>query len=541
MQRQVLATPKPGEDFEVRYKHWFKSRMLPYIQYWLRDFEYSVPIWYNHLKKSTQERVKPFMQEYFTEPVPPSRDKLTSRFVKLFCKAEKQAKESGEMPKNRAISAINDSDLFVMGPIIYFINMHFKKILPGFSSGESWKKQAKVYDSWKRKDFYVVQSDISGWDRSIQETLKESLFDVYRLVTEKVHHVDQECYLMHATATTTKVIAEYYASGGVKESLGHVMCDYQIFSGTSDTKDGNTAINSFLTTFLLETELNINILDNIDPGLADPMEKCEAGIRVAGDDNVTALPRYIQNSDIVRAYSRIFCHPDIIKDPYLVRNVQHGSGLTLKFLLKSETDMIDFCSTNTFYCDQCEEHRIIRKIDRFIQYTPWTTKFGNTRLRMSAYKQQLYVANKMWMDGLPIFKDYNDLLYTGDDDVTNLLSEAKDTVCVPEEDYRIPILLDNTNQEDTDRFRELERVFGREEAFKMSTRNTTLRNCCVAAFSTMLSIRCDLDANDLAQISRDIQQGVGELTFHSPVLTTALIRMEEYISTHKVDLTNTVI
>jgi hypothetical protein len=537
LQRQVLATPTPSKQFEHRFTTWFQIRMLPYLKQHLSDFEYSIPHWYNHLKASTQNRVLPFMQEYKSTLVPFTQEQLTDRKVTIFCKAEKQAEENGEPPKNRAISAINSADIWVMGPVVFFLNMHFKKIIPGFSSGENWTKQAKIYDKWKNKNFKVLQSDISGWDRSIQKALKESLFAVYELISPFVKHVPIDIFLEHATAITTFITADFFIKGGGVDKVGSAKCDYQIFSGTSDTKDGNTYINSVLTTFLLEEYFSINILDNIDPELEDPMENCDAGLRAAGDDNITALPDRITLEEIQKVYREVFCKSDIIKSPYLVNNVTHGSGLTLKYLLYSNTDMIDFCSTSTFYCNTCNEHRITRKLDRFIQFMPWTAKgIDNTKIKLSSYKYQLHIANLMWMDGLPIFSAYNDLLNTGDTTQIANNGKPKDEITLTKEDYNIAILKKTLDPEYNRIFTHMEQTFGREEAFTMATRQTRYKPCCVHEFENTLFERCGLTINDIQEIHQDIKSGVGQFDFSSIKLTMALHHMQAHIDQHRVEL-----
>lgn len=476
------------------------------------------------------------MGEYF-ENTPGTTEELTDRFVTLFCKAEKQAAEKGKPPKNRAISAINSADLYVMAPIIYFLNFTFKKYVPGFSSGENWNQQAKHYNVWRAIGLICRQFDISGWDRSLSEFIKRCLFDLYTVpeITDQIHHVPVDVYVQHATAAETRINADFREPNGKMERIGSALCKYQIFSGTADTKDGNTYCNSIISTYMAEVYFNCNILDNYDPELEDPWEHCEVRFKTNGDDNVTGYPPYFDDDYVTSVYKEVFCSPLIMESPILVETVQWGIGMTLKFLLQSPTDLIDFCSTTTFYCNGCGNHRITRKLDRFIQFTPWSAKGSElkTQVDIDEYKQQLYLSNLLWMDNLPIFRAFNNLLETKAISKHLNGGKPKELLPVPPADWDIEALKDY-DQEEHNRFERLEAIFGRAQAFSMLGRQTTILPCCVESFYGVLETRYGWSRDDVDDIEADIYQAKYDNYIISPKLSDGLDRYESYIDQFKI-------
>lgn len=388
VRRQCTATPNPDDEFLDQLQSYFDNTIMPEIAYLLENFHYSFDVWYNHLDAAQQLEIDRI-----------DSDKLETRFANIFCKCEKQEIVNSELPKNRTISAMCGQHKYVMGPVIYALEQYFKNF-KGYCGGKTWNDLGLIYDEWLAKGFTkFVQSDISGMDRSVKRRLLAMIEQIYDLITPFIHHVDFETWKKHAFVTKTQIFANFFEDKFM-DSLGFCTVFDKVFSGESSTTWKNTLINIIIIRFICEVLLKL--LPN------------EYGLAGKGDDSGAALPSSISDTEVRTAFYKCYYPAKVTKHSFSPYYLRHGTGLTLKFLSISDTITDgDFCSTNTFYCHICKHHRITRKLDRFINLTPWSDTAHNlTDQQRLAYLHNLYLSNLKWCKGLPIFSQLNDKLRT---------------------------------------------------------------------------------------------------------------------------------
>ncbi len=501
LRRQWTATPAPCESFLDKLEGFMVDTIMPEIELILRDFHYSYDVWYNHLTKQQQDSMD-------------SLDKgaLHVRYVNIFCKSEKQLVEGGEMPKNRAISAMCEEHKYVMGPVIYALEQYFKQ-LKGYGGGKNWQQTAEMVNDWKRAGFTkVVQSDISGMDRSITQRIKEIIgHRIYKLVEPFVTHVPIEIWQIHAYATRTKITANYYVDK-LAFSYGSSDMEGEVFSGSSDTTYLNTTITAIVQRYVYERVLGL--------------QPEEYGITAKGDDSVNAIPPSISNESIRNAFAMCYYQAKDIKGDYVTYLPHHGSGLVLKFLSISEhLDDIDYCSTNCYECEDCG-FRFTRKIDRFIYLTPWSETIKNLSHELQlSYKQNLYEANLSWMRNLPIFHELNEELRTNVKTHYSLVGSPRKTLPLNQRDATWYAKYFDEAYES--RRALLQQQFGKSAAYSLLDQISEPRPCCVKAYRLWLFNKLGLTDSDIATIQYDISSASGT-QYQSATLTHAIHMFDEY-------------
>lgn len=490
LKRQCLSTPSPNSFFLKKFKKWFDVVIQPEISELLKDFDYSFNVWFNHLTYKQQKEIEPFMVGN------PDYISLQKRFASIFCKAEKQLCENNKLPKNRCISALCAAHKYCMGPIVYALEQYFVKF-KGYGGGKSWPQLANKYLQWDQAEYKAVQSDFSGYDRTVSAELKEIVFfSIYKLIEPHVKHIDTNTYARHAYSNITTIYAEYFGKN-MRNNLGSATIKGQVFSGSMDTTLMNTILTTVLMRYTIEEVLKI---PNHDYDLINK-----------GDDSVVLLPHNIPNDNIVNAYKHTFVFQDNSKNDYINHFVQHGSGLQLKFLSIGQIDDIDFCSTQTFKCKKCNNYKITRKLDRFVSLTPWSRTIIDLKPEQQlAYKQNLYEANCCWMKGLPIFEQLNQYLKTGVKADYNLVGKQKKTL--PLTQIETSWYFKYFDSKKMAKFEKLSQAFGKEDAYQMIERINNTQDCCGKAYidwlvdkshSTSYSIEliCKELSNDLDQNS----------------------------------------
>jgi len=131
VKRQCTAVCLPDPDMMKQFHTYMLDVILPEWVELLENFHYSYEVWYNHLTRSQQMEIDDIDHDY-----------ITSRLVKMFCKAEKQMMDGAELPKNRAISALCAEHKYVLGPLIYALEQYFKK-WAGYAGGCNWEQLGK--------------------------------------------------------------------------------------------------------------------------------------------------------------------------------------------------------------------------------------------------------------------------------------------------------------------------------------------------------------------------------------------------------------
>jgi hypothetical protein len=499
--RQCTGTPPPSAAFLDKFEAFFNNVIMPEVTELLQDFHYSYEVWYNHLTAKQQAD----MDKVDTH-------NLLIRNVNIFCKSEKQMMDGNDYPKNRAISAMCDEHKYVMGPVIFALEQYFKKF-KGYGGGKTWEQTGTLFKQWLDNGFTrISQSDISGMDRSVTNRLKEIGMAVYALISDKVTHIDPEVWAFHAYAKLTKINAKYYVDG-TTESFGSVTMEGEVFSGSSDTTFLNSFITAVLNRYVYEIELHMTI-DQYD-------------LTAKGDDSAVASLPIVTPTEIRAAYKRVYYTAAAIKGTFTPLIASHGCGMVLKFLAISDhLDDIDYCSTNCFYCNTCQTFKITRKIDRFIHLTPWTDSIHNLPYNQrGAYLQNLHTSNLKWMDGLPIFTQLNNKLRTNS--TTNYSLNGKPRAHKP---------LNKIDQIWFEKFfvknvelntYELQRQFGKNQAYSMIGHNTTINKCCVGEYYTWLENKLGLTSIDVNTICKEIENCITD-KYQSDLLSTGFINHENY-------------
>ncbi len=492
--RQVIGVPKPSQHTLNRIKAYMNEVILPELSIILQDFHYSYEVWYNHLTYNQQLEID-------------AVDELSLhvRYCDIFCKGEKQQCDNkDEPPKNRCISALCAQHKKVMGPVVYSLEQYMKRF-KGYCGGMNWTDIGKCIDNWHRTGGYqVVQSDVSGMDRSIVQQLKEIVFNaIYQLVEHAIDHVDINIWRLHAYPTVTRMNAQMFIDGG-KQDLGYATISGTVFSGSCDTTLMNTLLTVILNRFTVETVLHIS--------------PCDYDLKAKGDDSMVVLDSNISSKEIIDAYSSVYYFAKDVSNPYSQFYLEHGCGLTLKYLHISDdfTD-IDFCSTNCFYCVTCQQHRLTRRIDRFIELTPWSNAAINYNDEVRAsYKQSLFDSNLTWMRGLPIFTELNNHLFTGNYKNYSLAGKQKKILPLTDTDKSWY----NEFFKHESSYDDILRRFGKNEFYSMINQTGNIQHCCAASYLHWLDEKLNLDICDLTMIHDDIVNADDE--YSSPTLTEGL-------------------
>jgi hypothetical protein len=441
------------------------------------------------------------------------------RYVNIFCKSEKQLVDNGEMPKNRAISAMCEESKYVMGPIVYALEQYFKQF-KGYGGGQNWQQTAHTLNEWQCNGWTkLIQSDISGMDRSVSQRLKEIIgHQIYKLVEPFVTHVPLEIWAIHAYPKMTRIVSNYFVDK-MCATFGSCNMEGEVFSGSSDTLFFNTVVTAVIQRYTIEVELSIN--------------RAEYGIKAKGDDSAIAVDGGISNTDIRAAFNRVYYQAKDIKTTYGTYLPCHGSGMTLKYLsISNYLDDFDYCSTNCYYCSNCG-FQLTRKIDRFIYLTPWSDAVKNlTRIQQLSYCQNLYDANLYWMKGLPILTPINEFLKTNVKEIYTLNGGKKQTRPLSAIDQSWYNQMFDVQYEQ--RRTQLQQQFGKSAAYSMLDQVSEIRQCCIKAYVSWLFNKMGLTDNDILNVENDIINS-SEAQYESATLQLALNMYDDYRNTLLLD------
>jgi len=311
---------------------------------------------------------------------------------------------------------------------------------------------------------------------------------------------------------TTRIFANMFTDTGL-ECFGHADVHATVFSGKSDTTFGNTFLMCCVFRYVLEVHLGLT--------------KDEYGLKVKGDDATVFIPKRVTIDQILNAFDQVMYTSKYIKHVDIPLYVKHGLGLVLKYsMISDDTSDIDFCSTNTFYCETCQHHRITRKIDRFLYLTPWSSVI--TKLpykKRNAYLHNLYVANLQWMDGLPIFSQLNDKTRTNDLQHYSLVGPTRKVLPVTSFDQVWEKRLFGKSV--TNVARQMA-MFGKEDYYKFSLMKSNLSDCCRQSYYTWLETHLGLSRTEVNTICDDISNATGD-HYISELLSEGLRYLTRYV------------
>jgi hypothetical protein len=495
--RQCTGVPEPNPTKLQQLRTYVNGVIVPELNDIFANFHYSVEVWYNHLTAIQQDEIDAI-----------DDDSLFVRHCSIFCKGEKQ-QDAVDPPKNRCISALNANHKKVMGPVVYAAEQYIKQF-KGYCGGCNWDDLGDIYKSWDLKDYKIIQSDISGMDRSVKMELKDIIFHtLYNILTPFIHHVPNEIWLLHAFPIRTNMLSKMFDKNELID-FGSATIEGTVFSGSCDTTFMNTLTTVILQRFVMEVEMGL------DTGDYDLLGK--------GDDSAVGITKNINNADIIAAYARCYYFTPDLTNNLVNQYRQHGFGMTLKFLQISEhLDDIDFCSTNCFYCTTCNKYRVTRRLDRFIELTPWSSVvIPMTNKHRLAYKQNLYTANLAWMRGLPIFSQLNDYLKT--DVVCNYSLAGRQRkqlrVCPFDEEWA-RVLFVNKHSDN------VITKFGKNDYYSMITQVGSILSCCAKDYYKWLEDKYGLPSFMVDIICKQISD-TSDSRYNCPLLTDAIQHYGEY-------------
>jgi hypothetical protein len=480
--RQCAQTINSDPNIMYQYRLFVDNVMLPELHELYAEFNYSFSVWYNHLTAEQQKEIKPLLEL--------DDDQLMHRVVKIFCKAEKQVNEKGDVAKNRCISALNSINKYVMGPAVYALEQYTKNY-KGYCGGKNWEDLAKIFDKWRAEKRNIFGLDVSGFDRGQKTELKKIIYhSIYKIIQHHITHVSQAVFERHAYADQTKLVVETYEDGA---TLAHGYADIigQVFSGSNDTTHGNTLAMVSYIRFTMEVIAGVH-QDDYD-------------LLCKGDDSEVAVLPHIPIEKVRDAFRKVFAIAKYCKNEDVIPYINHGLGQIMKFLRVGKTTDIDFCSTHVFFCDKCNTHRITRRLERFLTFTP----FSNSVLKLNrnqtlSYMQQLHISNLDWMDGLPIFRALNDRLRTDNYTSYNLSGKGKEKLEVTAEEMMWHSKMFNTNR--IRRYERLANKIGKDDAYAQVDRIQKLRPCCADSCARDFMTKYNWTTLDIANIERAIYQ-----------------------------------
>jgi len=391
IKRQALYVQKPEDDFVEKFNKWSYGIWETEIRPLLDDFKYSYANWYNGLTRAQQLEIKPWHNG--EQEVP-----FANNF-NMFCKLEKQevTLNNGEWdwPKNRCISAPEPYIKFVTGPVVSALQeLYAANNVKGYCVDKNWDDLGSFYNKCMSKGLYMtVQGDISGLDRSVTKFLLEINRLSYRAVADKVFHCNPELFKFFLCEDTTKINCKMFEKMTMKFrgmqsllKLGHINIQGTRKSGEYPTTHGNTELVSRLIRYVMEVVLN--------------RDKDSYELLVKGDDFVIFMVPCDQE-EIREAFKQVFETKGINPDG----KCKYKSGTALKFLKFGTIFDTDFCSTDTFYCKDCQTHRVTRKLQRYYTLTPFTRNLWSATPReIDNYKNALHVSDKKWSSNLELFE-----------------------------------------------------------------------------------------------------------------------------------------
>jgi hypothetical protein len=400
IKRQATEVTYPEETELAKFKEWYNSKILPEIQGFLADFNYSYTEWYNHLDAGKQSEVDGINKI----------DLALDNTFEMFVKSEKQLYEKTmvdgipgvKAPKNRCICAASPEHKYVMGPITWKLAEYMDVHLKGYCGNKNWTDLEHYYNTMEDMGFVqTVQLDGSGFDRTqhyeIKQIVDHSIYN-FLIKTHKITHVTNDQFSFYATPEfrTIKMVEVVDKS---KRNLGKIVQRGKVYSGTSDTTLMNTVRMALYNRYVAETKLGL--------------QKHEYGLLCKGDDATLFMVPKTQQQ-IETAYFSVFSQK---------KTGVHGLGQIAKYLNIGGIEDVDFCSTSTYY-DHVQGYKIVRQLKRFLSLTPWSRKAVNmTTDQIKVYKQALYLSNLHWMRGLPLYSQFNELLKT---DIRGIKFKTKD-------------------------------------------------------------------------------------------------------------------
>jgi len=394
--RQLRQSPNTATPYMIRkYQAFCDHRFQTIIQPLLRDFEYDVDDWMNHVTtRNKQLEVLPYYEQWLLG-IKDGQDWSNNDYT-LFAKSEKQTKINGKWPKCRAISACPPNVKWIMGPVIYALEKLFAT-LPGYKivkydsdmnvvgTCKTWEEVEDKYEILAHKGYDIsIDIDGSAWDSTQLNHMKYPIFLIYEYLAKHsmIHHVDTDLFLNIATAKKRKLTAKSYINGR-EYIIFSALIDATMFSGSMDTTFSNTETNNTVGEFVKHCA---------GLGELDLIQNC------AGDDYNGFI-----NSQVYKNHEVEF-H---------IKQCWTQLGLVPKHIIVGDYSNINFCSTAVIpYKDaktKSNKFKIIRQIDRLNPLSHYSIKaLHYSAAQMKTHYRDLKKGLQYWGTGVPLIQEYID-------------------------------------------------------------------------------------------------------------------------------------
>lgn len=504
--RQITATVRPSREY-LNAIELVSQDILREIDNMTKNMLGSLAVFYNTLTYKQQIQIDQAMDSNYG-------NNLEARSG-IFPKCEVQF----EGDKTRCVSDMSKYNFYVTGPIIKDAETYFRESLPGYSVGSSWKEKAIKMQEFEELSLQYVSCDISGFDRSMDIELKRITHHaVYRILKQNSPLYTHDNILFEAHCLTdwlTYVLDErHFVELGFKDKNDfRVRMLGQVQSGKSCTAALNTIALIFILTFI-----NIILLG---------LKKEQFRLSVSGDDNVNGIPHSIPKERIVEAYRKVFVPSFFYENNFIYPGMRYGCGMQIKELVIGDIRTVKSCSTHYTSCSHCKKITLYRDLEKFVRKISFKTATNiNNLKRLNAYKHQIYLANKSWISGLPLFTEINELLRTDVLDIIPLTGETrkKKDMTQMEEDYLNERFKERIEREDF-----LKRVLQDKNSIYTSlNENQDISDCCRVEFLNDLKIKYGITEYTLEKIINKIGS-VGSEDIHIQELSDAFQHYADYM------------
>lgn len=493
--RQCKAVPTPDLNMLKLY-HQFCDRIFEEeIVNLLENFEYSFSKYYNHLTRTQQLRLSKVNEYTITQ----------KHYYTIFCKREKQIIENGELPKNRCICGPCEEYKFTVAPVIYKLEAIFKRDFKGYRSGLSWSDTELITNQYIKQGYkHRIAFDVSQYDACMRNSMRYMELKIYKYLytNNKIWHTNPDDF--DRFVQSKKMLLRLQCSNKLTKSLetlataelGTKRC-----SGDPQTTFGNTVNMIMPIRFIMEHQMGL--------------PSTQYMLKIAGDDGeVLHRDSLLDNRYITKKFYEVFT-------PHK-NQVVFGLGLSLKYLKFGDAYDSDFCSTESFHCEKCG-FKIIRMLSRFIALMPYSLKIDKlTLIQQLIYLKALKESNDFWIGNLPIFKQYNELLYHKAVLNVNLIMPPKFSISPDKYD-------DNVGEQLTPALSILKQL-DPDTFYSTQTRVSSKCEFCVIGFKKMLNIRYGISDINIDNICKQISAITDPYTqvLDSPDLLFALKYREGY-------------
>jgi hypothetical protein len=375
--------PKTLNEYHLYCDKLFETAIRPL----LRDFDYDVGAWMNHITtRNKQNEVLKFYNNYINGIKYHYTYEDAENFCyTMFAKKEKQI-ITEKKPKCRAISAAPPFVKWVMGPVVQKLEKIMHGRLDGYkmsNAGEPckvWNEIEDMYENNYKQGFNsIIDIDGSAWDSTQHYGMKYLTNKIYTYLCDYgyIKHVDTEMFRRVALQKTRKLTAKCFI-----DKKTHVIFSANIeattFSGSPDTTFMNTMTNLSLSHFVF----NSYGLDRSKYKLStsgDDFNCC-----IASEDNTPNLRNHIE-----RTWKNL--------------------GLLPKYVLHGDYSNITFCSTNVipYMLHNEQKFKVVRQIDRMLPLATVSEKaLHYSAGRLKYHYQELINGLKTWAHNMPFYREF---------------------------------------------------------------------------------------------------------------------------------------